>query len=74
MLTIHLYLVPRLIFGVVPPFCHVPALSATEVITETLLPYLPLEDLCYSEVSTIQLTSYLLPVLMFYLRIDDRFK
>jgi len=74
MLTIHLYLQPGLIFGSVPSFSHVPALSATELITETPLPYLPLADLCHSEVSTVQLTSYLFPVLMVYLRTGDRFK
>ena len=74
MLTVHLYLVPRFIFGAVPSFCHVPALSATELIIETPLPYLPLADLCHSEVSTVQLTSYLFPVLMVYLRTGDRFK
>jgi len=58
MLTIPLYLVPILTFGAVPSFCRVPALSAIELITETILPYLPLVDLCHSEVSTIQLTSY----------------
>jgi hypothetical protein len=74
MLTIHLYLVPRLIFESLPSFCHVLALSDTELITETLLAYLALADLCHSEVSTIELTSYLLPVLVFYLRTGDRFK
>ena len=70
-LTIRLYLVPLFIFRAVPSFCHVPALSATELITETPLPYPALADLCHSEVSTVHLTSYLFPVLMVYLRIGD---